>query len=72
MLAPVALMQRGFGTVNKSNAAETPATHMQRTMSLDRSVQSFYEKQTGQELTISSISKFMDESLLRGSSISFS
>ena len=28
-------------------AAETPASHMHRTMSLDRSISSFFEKQTG-------------------------
>lgn len=35
-------------------------------MSLDKSVQSFFEKQTGQELSLDSLTKFMDESLLRG------
>lgn len=47
-------------------AAETPASHMHRTTSLDRSITSFFENQTGQELSLQSLTKFMDESLLRG------
>ena len=47
-------------------AAETPASHMHRTMSLDQGIQSFFERQTGEELSISSLTKFMDESLLKG------
>ena len=50
----------------RSQAAETPASHMQRTMSLDRSITSFFERQTGQELSLGSLTQFMDDSLLRG------
>ena len=32
----------------QATAAETPASHMHRTMALDRSITSFFEKQTGQ------------------------
>ncbi len=39
---------------------------MHRTTSLDRSITSFFENQTGQELSLQSLTKFMDESLLRG------
>ena len=39
---------------------------MHRTMALDRSITSFFEKQTGQELSIESLAKFMDESLIKG------
>ena len=39
---------------------------MHRTMSLDDNIQSFFEKQTGQELSIQSLTKFMDDTLLRG------
>jgi len=47
-------------------AAETPASHMHRTMSLDRSIKSFFDNQASQGLTITSLTTFMDESLLRG------
>ena len=58
-----------FSTLNQDKgiaAADTPATHMHRTMSLDDNIQSFFEKQTGQELSIQSLTKFMDDTLLRG------
>ena len=47
-------------------AAETPASHMHRTMSLDQGIQSFFERQTGEELSLTSLTKFMEESLLKG------
>ena len=39
---------------------------MHRTMSLDSTIQTFFEKQTGQELSIGSLINFMDEALMRG------
>ena len=62
---------RAFSTTSKAlnqqaGAAETPASHMHRTMSLDSSIQSFYERQTGTELSLDSLTAFMAESMLRG------
>ena len=47
-------------------AADTPATHMHRTISLERSVLSFFERQTGRELSLASLTGFIEERLLRG------
>lgn len=47
-------------------AADTPSSLMDRqTSPLDRQVKSFFEAQTGKELTLASISKFIEQSLLR-------
>ena len=62
-----------FSTTTGGAAAETPASFMHRTLSLERTVQSFYESQTGKkELSLESLTSFMDEALLKNGPMSFS
>ena len=69
LLAGLAMLRptlMAFGTNPRMSAADTPATHMHRTLALDKSITSFFEKQTGKALSLSALTRFMDESLLRG------
>ena len=62
-----------FSSTASGTAAETPASFMHRTLSLERTVQSFYESQTGKkELSLDSLTSFMDEALLKNGPMSFS
>ena len=65
-----------FSTSNESStkdmsAAETPASHMHRMTGFDRGVESFYQRQTGKDLSLASLTSFMDDSLLRSGPMSY-
>ena len=51
--------------MNFSSAAETPASHMHRTTTLDNRIQTFFNQQSGKELNLKGLTEFMDESFLQ-------